>query len=96
MRVDFVEMLSPAIPIPVFVFDLGFLYNSGVCVKMIGVGIEVRIEAFDGALDDVGEDGVPTPVDGVIGGGGRGRVVVAAAEGGAGNPREGVRREWWR
>ncbi len=70
MRVDFVEMLSPAIPIPVFVFDLGFLYNSGVCVKMIGVGIE----AFDGALDDVSEDGVPTPVDGVIGG--RGRVVV--------------------
>jgi hypothetical protein len=77
-------------PILVFVFDLGFLYNSGVCVKMIGVGIE----AFDGALDDVSEDGVPTPVDGVIGG--RGRVVVAVVEGRAGNLREGVRREWCR
>ncbi len=94
MRVDFVKMLLPAIPIPIFVFDLGFLYNSSVCVKMIGVEIEVRIEVFDGTLDDVGEDGVPTPVDGVIGG--NGRVVVAAAEGGAGNPIEGVRREWWR
>uniref|UniRef100_A0A2N9H6M0 Uncharacterized protein n=1 Tax=Fagus sylvatica TaxID=28930 RepID=A0A2N9H6M0_FAGSY len=55
---------------------------------MIGVGIE----AFDGALDDVSEDGVSTPVDGVIGG--RGRVVVAVVEGRAGNLREGVRREW--
>ena len=69
MGVDFVEMLSPAIPIPVFFFFASFLFvvvggggggNSGVSVKIVRARIEERIEALDCAL----EERVPPPVIG--------------------------------
>ena len=86
MVVDFVEMLSPAIPILVFFFAL-FLFvvgsgNFGVSVKIVRARIEERIEGLDCAL----EERVPLPVIGGRGGG----VVVAAVEGKVGKPR----REW--
>ena len=68
MGVNFVEMLPPAFPIPVFFFA-SFLFvvvggggggNSGVSVKIVGARIEERIEALDCAL----EERVPPPVIG--------------------------------
>ena len=95
MLVDLMEMLTPAIPIPIRLIQE---------LRGIGVGntrtvmraFQIGIEAFDGGFDDVAKRSVPSPVpaDGV---GGRGRRrrrrrVVASTESGIGNPRreEGV------
>ena len=94
MLVDLMEMLTPAIPIPIRLIQE---------LRGIGVGntrtvmraFQIGIEAFDGGFDDVAKRSVPSPVpaDGVGGRGRRRRRVVASTESGIGNPRreEGVR-----
>jgi hypothetical protein len=88
LGVDCVEVLAPAIPIPVVLLLL-HRRSSAKFPGLFLARVEVGIEAFEGGTDDIVERRVPSPAHGVVGGGGV--VVVAAAEG------EGVGRggiEW--
>jgi hypothetical protein len=95
LGVDCVEVLAPAIPIPVVLLLLLRRRSSAKFPGLFLARAEVGIEAFEGGTDDIVERRIPSPAHGVVGGGGV--VVVAAAAAAAAAEGEGVGRggiEW--